>query len=89
VTNVISFEFYLQNSQKLVISSDFTLSAWMPVEDGEGTINWGYDLLKPVLDKLGCKIYTSSTPYKNINTDINIFLAHGETGSFGFRAVHG
>lgn len=88
VTNILSFESFLANSVRIVVPSKFSSSSWIPIEDQEGTINWGHDLLKPVLESINSKLFTKRYPDIRITTDINIFLAHGETGDFGFRSVY-
>lgn len=88
VSNVISTEWFIQYGRDEKIKNNWTSSAWIPITDGDGTVNWGYDKIEPILSKLGTKIHTSHYPNSIIDSDINFFLAHGELDSSGFKAIY-
>lgn len=88
VSHVISAEWMIKFGHDIELKKNWSSSAWLPIEDGDGTVNWGYDKIFPILKKLGSTIHTSHYPTSRINTDINIFLAHGEIEGTGFKAIY-
>jgi|GEM_PF-3599325 len=86
ITNVLLIEWFRENSEDLIIE-DLSLNCWIPIEDGDPTLNLGYDKLKPVLDEFKIETFTKSIPEQPLHKDINIFFAHGELDNIGFKAV--
>lgn len=87
ISNILHLEWYLSNCQDILIERNYTSTCWAPIEDGDPDINYGFDKLKPILDKNNIQQYTSSFPDK-IDSDINIFFAHGELNGSGFKAIY-
>ncbi|MGV3561317.1 hypothetical protein [Larkinella arboricola] len=87
VCNVISVENYVSSNRTEYIQKDYSASAWIPIDDNEATISWGYTLLEPILSSINCKVSTSLYPDSPLSSDINIFLAHGEKDITGFKAI--
>lgn len=88
VCNILSLERHCIKANDIALNEIFTSSAWIPIDDAEGTISWGYEKLQSLLLKYKTTEYKTRYPSEKISTDINIFLAHGEVGSFGFKAIH-
>lgn len=88
LTNVISAEWLIKNGNEFYLQKDFSSTAWIPIEDGDIPINSSFNKLKPILDSNGTKIIESRNLSKYIDTDINIFLAHGEIGFNNFKAIY-
>lgn len=88
LTSVISLEWFIQNSTFYYLKENFTSNAWIPAEDGDSTINFGLSKLKPVLEKNNTSIMTSRNLERLIETDLNIFMAHGELGLKTFKGVY-
>lgn len=88
ICNVISIERFAENHKQLTLKKDYSSSAWIPKDDKEPTISWGFELLNPLLKEMKAKIFTSTYPNEVITTDLNIFLAHGVTDGSGFKAVY-
>ena len=88
VSNVISVEWMTKFGHKIKIKHNWSSSAWLPIEDGDGTVNWGYDKISLILNDLGATIHISHYPKSEINTDVNIFLAHGALETSGFKAIY-
>ncbi|MHA7822551.1 hypothetical protein ACVVIH_07300 [Chryseobacterium arthrosphaerae] len=86
VTNILLLEWFIENN-KFVIIDKPSLSCWIPIEDGDPTINMGYDKLKPVLIDYNIETHLGSIPDTTLDKDINIFFAHGELDDIGFKAV--
>ena len=85
LTNVISAEWLIKNGNEFYLKKDFSSTAWIPIEDGDIPINSSFNKLKPILESNGTKIIESRNFIKYIDTDINIFLAHGEIGFNNFK----
>lgn len=88
LTNVISIEWFIKNGASYFLHKDFSSTAWIPTEEGDIPINSSFSKLKPVLDNNGTKIIESRSLSNYIESDINIFLAHGEIGFNSFRAIY-
>ena len=88
VSNVISVEWITKYGNDIKIKQNWSSSAWVPIEDEDATVNWGYNKILPILKRLGAKVHTTRYPEHEINSDINIFLAHGELESTGFKAIY-
>lgn len=88
ICNVISIERFLEKSNNFYLNKEYSVSAWIPVDDQEPIISWGFNLLKPTLIKIKANISTSTYPKEFIKSDLNIFLAHGVTDGSGFKAVY-
>jgi len=88
ICNVISIERFVENSNQIYLNNEYSISAWIPTEDQEPLISWGFGLLQSTLERINAKIFTSTYPEEIINTDLNIFLAHGVTDGSGFKAVY-
>lgn len=86
VTNIISPEYFIGRKQNR-LPKEYKLEAWIPTEDGNMTINWGYKLLEGLLQKMNAKILITSIPDKPLSGDINIFMGHGAREFSGFKAV--
>ncbi|SNR71917.1 hypothetical protein [Flavobacterium sp. ov086] len=87
-TNIISLEWFIKNSNEYLIKDKFTSTAWIPIEDEDIPINISFKNIKPVLEKQKTNILTSRHIKKKIDTDINIFLAHGELGFMEFKGIY-
>lgn len=88
LTNVISIEWLIKNGNEYLIKKDFSSTAWIPVEDGNLQINASFNRLKPILENNGSKIIQSRNLTKQIDSDINIFLAHGKIGFNSFKGIY-
>ncbi|WP_289666004.1 hypothetical protein [Flavobacterium panacagri] len=87
-TNIISLEWFIKNSNEYLIKEKFTSTAWIPIEDEDIPINISFKNIKPVLEKQKTNILTSRHLKKKIDTDVNIFLAHGELGFMDFKGIY-
>lgn len=88
ISNIISIDRFIEKCQTIKINTGYKASAWIPIDDMEPAISWGYELLSDYLETMNCQIYTSTYPDERISTDLNIFLAHGVTSGTGFRAIY-
>ncbi len=88
ISNVISAEWYIQNSNEILLKSNFTSTAWIPIDDGDLRINKSFDKFKPILKKNNVEVITSRNFINKINTNINIFLAHGKLGFKNFKGIY-
>lgn len=88
VSNVISFESFINTDSESLLSPSFTSTAWIPTIDQDGAILVSYDNLKPILDSLRAKIITDRSIGSKITTDVNIFLAHGELDLRSFKGIY-
>ncbi|OPB98007.1 hypothetical protein [Elizabethkingia occulta] len=86
ITNVLLIEWFIENYEDLVIES-LLINCWIPIEDGDPTLNLGYEKIKPVLYEFNIETFTTSIPELQVDKDINIFFAHGELDKIGFKAV--
>lgn len=86
VTNILLLEWFIENGQDMIIDN-LSITCWIPIEDGDPTLNLGYDKMKPVLEKYEIETFTESIPKKPLDKEINIFFAHGELDNIGFKAV--
>ncbi len=87
VCNVLSPAYFISNNIEIHLPNLYKLSAWIPTEEGNLQIQWGYSLLEPLLNKYNAETKTSHYPDSPLNGDINIFLAHGVREFGGFKAV--
>jgi len=87
VTNILLIEWFLSNHQEVLLSENYTSCCWAPIEDGDGDINYGFDKMKHVLEEYKIPAITQSLP-EEINSDVNIFFAHGELNGAGFKAIY-
>ncbi|MDT0642827.1 hypothetical protein RM553_08290 [Zunongwangia sp. F363] len=88
VANILSLEWFVGNDEQLILKSNYSRTSWIPIEDADPDINFAYDKLKPIFDKYSVEAITESVPKKVIDTDVNIFLAHGELNQLGFKAIY-
>ena len=88
ICNIISIERFIEKSMQVFLKKKYSTSAWIPIDDQEPIISWGFSLLNPILTEMSTKIYTSTYPSEPIITELNIFLAHGVTDNSGFKAVY-
>lgn len=88
ICNIISIERFIVNSQRITLRRNYSSSAWIPTDDQEPVISWGYSILNSTFNRMGTKVFTSTYPKELITTDLNIFLAHGVTDGSGFKAVY-
>jgi len=87
VANVISLEYFARYSALVPIPVSFRMEAWIPTDDGNSQISWGYDLLFEEMEKYHVSIHTKRYPDRPLQGDINVFLAHGIRESLGFKFV--
>jgi hypothetical protein len=87
VSNAVSIESFISYPVPTVEQTEVRFAAWIPTEGGDFTVNMGYSLLEDVLDEHSVVTDTGITPKEPLSGDINIFLAHGELGFDGFKAV--
>lgn len=87
ITNVVSPQYFMENHADLFLPKQYKVNAWIPIEDGNMTINWGYNYLEPLLKKYDAKIYTKGIPENPLQGDINIFMAHGVRELTGFKVI--
>lgn len=88
ISNVISAEWYIQNGSEVVLKNNLSSTAWIPIDDGDIPINLSFNRFKPILNQNEVEIITSRNILKEIETDINIFLAHGELGFKSFKGIY-
>ncbi len=90
VCNVISIERFLENSSEYLLPHNYSMSAWIPKEDGETIVSWGYEIITRALNagKYKYDLYSTTYPDKAIITDVNVFLAHGQADKMGFKGVY-
>lgn len=88
ICNIISIERFIEKNDQILLQKDYSISAWIPTEDQEPTINWGFEILDDTLKRINSKIFTSTYPKESITSDLNIFLAHGVMDGTGFKAVY-
>ncbi|WP_423740504.1 hypothetical protein [Flavobacterium columnare] len=87
LTNVILLEWFIENSEEFIIKNDFTATCWVPLEAADPAISYGYEKLKPVLEVNNIKTITS-VDLESIDSNINIFFAHGELNGSSFKAIY-
>jgi hypothetical protein len=87
VCNVLSPEYFLLHNNTHIIGSEFSIQAWIPVDEENRTIQMGYARIEPILNSFDAEIVTSHYPENPLYGDINIFLAHGVRKLGGFKAV--
>ena len=87
ICNVLSIEYIMEHGNLLHLPKTYRTEAWIPTDDGNSVVSWGYELLLPVLTKSKAAIDTGSRPAKRLQGDLNIFLAHGIRDFSGFKAV--
>lgn len=87
LVNVILLEWFIDNFGEYIIENKFTSTCWAPIEDGDPDINYGYDKLKQVLEANNIKTVTDLTS-ESINSNLNIFFAHGELDGSAFKAIY-
>ncbi|WDO12343.1 hypothetical protein MH928_13540 [Flavobacterium sp. WW92] len=88
VTNIISFEYLINSNRNSLLSPKYSSTAWIPIVDQDGSLLVSYDKIKPILQKMGAKIITQRQITEKINTDVNIFLAHGELNLRSFKGIY-
>jgi len=88
ISNVISAEWYIQNGKEFVLKNNFSSTAWIPIDDGDIPINLSFSRFEPILKEAKVEIITSRNILKQIKTDVNIFLAHGELGFKSFKGIY-
>lgn len=88
VCSVISIERFIDHCEDCYLEHNYSVSAWIPIEDQDPTVNWGFELLSPILTDAQAKIYSARYPNEPILTDLNLFLAHGALDTMGFKAVY-
>ncbi|WBV55921.1 hypothetical protein PFY10_17060 [Chryseobacterium daecheongense] len=86
ITNVLLIDWFIENCDEVIIEN-LLINCWIPIEDGDPTLNLGYDKIKPVFDEFKIKTFTKSIPEVPFDKDINIFFAHGELDEIGFKVV--
>ncbi|WP_181142842.1 hypothetical protein, partial [Flavobacterium columnare] len=87
LTNVILLEWFLENSEEFIIKNDLTATCWVPLDAADPAISYGYEKLKPVLEANNIKTITS-VDLESIDSNINIFFAHGELNGSSFKAIY-
>jgi hypothetical protein len=88
VVTIPSFEALARFTEIRTVKEGYTVSAWIPTEDGDMTLNWGNNLLGPILAAKQATVFNGQYPESIIESDINLFMAHGEKGNFGFRGIY-
>jgi hypothetical protein len=88
ITNVISPEWYIKNGKEVILENNFSSTIWIPIDDGDIPINLSFSRFEPILKENNVDTITSRNILKQINTDVNIFLAHGELGFKSFKGIY-
>lgn len=86
--NILSLDQFNDQYLTIHLEKNYSVSAWIPVNDQEYLISWGYKLLLPTLSRIEAKISTTTYPAQKLTSDINIFLAHGATDKEGFKLIY-
>ncbi|AIM37582.1 hypothetical protein KO02_13465 [Sphingobacterium sp. ML3W] len=84
ICNILNLEHFISNHQKIELSLD-KINAWLPIEGGDATINFGFNEMEPLLKQQGANIIFNKIIEKMPTGDINVFLAHGTTDLDGFK----
>jgi len=85
ICNILNIEHYLQHQDKTFISFD-KINAWLPKIGKDGTISFGHDDLSPLLAEFHATIIDEAVLFDMPSGNINIFMAHGNTGLDGFKS---
>lgn len=90
VANIISLEWFVGNNQGGTIPlNNFSAQGWIPVADEDMTLTIGNEKLKPILEgKYGFPIDNNLIPDKPLHASINIVMAHGGKGDYGFKTFY-
>jgi hypothetical protein len=88
ICNINTIEYFVEMTNKIYLQKNYSVSAWIPIEDKEFVLEMGYSKLLPTLELVNAQIYTSTYPNKLIETDVNVFMAHGILDYFGFKGVY-
>ncbi|RYE58663.1 MAG: hypothetical protein EOP48_03055 [Sphingobacteriales bacterium] len=84
ICNILNLEYFISNHQRIDVSLD-VINAWLPIEGGDATINFGNEEIKPLLKNQGANIFSDKVIEKMPDGDVNVFLAHGTTDIDGFK----
>lgn len=90
IANIVSIDWFVENGRKIeLLKNQFKIEAWIPTFDEDTNLYIGYDKLKPIIEeKYNGIIHTGPLPDKDINSTINVFMAHGGKGFDGFRTLY-
>ncbi|UPQ78624.1 hypothetical protein M0M57_13460 [Flavobacterium azooxidireducens] len=87
LSNVMLLEWFIENNEDYTLEKNFTSTCWAPIEEGDPDINYGYDKLKHVLEANQIKTIINLNS-EHLNSNINIFFAHGELNGSSFKAIY-
>lgn len=90
IINVLSLDWFKSNHQKLVIKkANLSISGWVPIEDEDYSLLINYGKLESlIVEEYSGEMHSEIIPKKELNSNINVFMAHGEKGLEGFKTVY-
>jgi hypothetical protein len=90
ISNIISIDWFAEYGKEIHLKrKELKIEAWIPTVDDDTNIYIGYDKLRPIIEDLyKGKVHTGIFPEKEINSSINVFMAHGGKGMEGFRTIY-
>ena len=88
LTNIISLEWYIKNGSPFELNANFKVTAWVPIEDKDPSIVSTYNRLEATLHSLNARIITTRYFKEKIDSELNIFLAHGELDFNSFKGIY-
>ncbi len=84
ICNILNLEHYISNNEKLHIG--LKINAWLPNDGLDGTISLGHDELLPLLRENNARIFETTILEGMPPGDFNVFMAHGNLGTDGFKS---
>lgn len=86
VCNILNLEHYLRFDTNHIIEQ-LSITAWIPRKGLDITISYGYESLNETLVSHNALIHDDINIKSPEDTNLNIFLAHGNIGRDGFKYV--
>lgn len=85
ICNILNLEYFLEHQDKTFIRLN-QVNAWLPKIGKDGTISFGHDDLVPLLAEFNAMIIDEALLQDMPPGNVNIFMAHGNTGLDGFKS---
>ncbi len=86
--DTVSFELLKEFNFDFNFPKDLKIKMWIPINDGDFTLNLLYSKLENILSNNNIEVITSSIPPNPIKSNVTILVAHGDKRISGFPSMY-
>lgn len=90
ITNILSLEWFSSNQVDVTLNKEkLTISGWVPLDDEDGELVLGFQRLEEIImGGYSGKMFNSISLESPLDSEINVFMAHGEKDFEGFKTLY-